>query len=81
MLDYFRPFCQLHKKAQADLLKRATPLYIQLMIAFYTATTLGSIKLREILQLLPHERVNNVMELHSLVGLFANQTGKLSPTS
>ena len=47
------------------------------MIAFYSSTTLGSIKLREILQLLPHERVNNVMELDSLVGLFANQTGKL----
>jgi hypothetical protein len=56
-------------------LKRTTPLYIQLMIAFYTTTTLGSIKLREMLQLLPHERVNNIVELDSIANLFANKTG------
>jgi hypothetical protein len=72
-----RPFQRLRRRVQDELLKKSTPVYIQMMLGFYLTTTLGSIKLREILCLFPHERISTIVELNMEVNLFKSSAGEL----
>jgi hypothetical protein len=52
-----------------DLLSRGTPNYIQIMMAFYTTTSAGQLRLRKLLKLEPGETAVTMIELNEMTGL------------
>ena len=61
------------RSIQGELLARATPLYIQLMLGFYLNSTSGNLKLRSLLDVELNERMESLEEFNQLTNLF-NET-------
>ncbi len=58
------------KSIQEELLSRATPLYVQLMLAFYLTSNSGNLKLRSFLDVELNERIETLEELNQLTNVF-----------
>ena len=74
--NVFRDFQLVPPSLQEQLLERATPLFVQLMLAFYLTTTPGQAALAEILDLKHEEAIHSLEQFNQLVNLIQSSHGK-----